>query len=176
MELLQGADRARCEVCDRETDALAHLYIRAIQGLCAEHQVTQLVFTYLHIPSVFTGEIYHVGYSSNTFSTELDGLLAGGRGLTNKTHVSTLHPFTKKCNGPDENSATPQFASISEHVFATIQQLCSALRLLRAWAKTFLSDAKLDKSSFWNLDSRMMFRKETLDGQLFQKTPSISNE
>ena len=50
-----------------------------VQGHCAERQFNPLLLRLLNISFVFTAEHYNVACSSNSYSFEIDGLLAGGR-------------------------------------------------------------------------------------------------
>ena len=73
-------------------------------------QVIQLfeVFFFAHANR---SEIYHVDYSGNKYSIDIDGLLAGGGGSQRGRqgcYFSSLHPFETKYKGPAENSDTPQ--------------------------------------------------------------------
>ena len=70
-------------------------------------QVNALFLRLLHIPIGFTAEVYHVSYSGNKYSIELDWLLAGDLGTTNKTgRFLVLHPLNTTYHAPDETGAT----------------------------------------------------------------------
>ena len=60
LELHQGTERVRYEVCYQEAGAHTPLYIRLVQDHCAEPQVNPLFLRLLCGPIGFTAEMYHV--------------------------------------------------------------------------------------------------------------------
>ena len=126
-----------------------------VQGHCAERQFNPLLLRLLNISFVFTAEHYNVACSSNSYSFEIDGLLAGGRrqhtGLQ-ACHFSALHPLDTKYEGPDENSYVPQpvsyFHRNNRHDVIDVSDLGNGRNIGQ------LSDTELVYSPFWKRASR----------------------
>ena len=139
----------RCEVCYRGADPHTPFCIRAIQGHCTEPQGIRLFLRLVHIPIGLTAYVCHVEYPGNKYSIEIDGLLAGGRGLRIGWQFccfSELRPFATMNHGPVENSATPRFFYFHEdhrHVLVYLFELVCSERRQNIVSGTELKHARM---------------------------------
>ena len=121
--------------------------------------------------SVFTAEVYHVGYSGNKYSVAVDGVLAGGRVIQTgrqPCNLSVLYPFTTKYNGPNDNSDAPQLAPYCHKKPYHDLIFVFDLELAQSMDNRFFSETELAQFLFGSMPPERLFKMQTFGGQIIQ--------